>query len=105
MSARSALLALALAALAGPALSHSGPVSDRWEARGDRIDHRLDVRGDRIDAHLDHRADWAAANGRIGKAVRLDARGDRIDYRLDVRGDRLERRSDRIGARRQGRRG
>lgn len=105
MTARTALLALALAALSGPALSHSGPISDRWEARGDRIDHRLDVRGDRIDAHLDHRADRAASNGRFGKAARLDARGDRIDDRLDVRGDRLEHRSDRIGARRQGRRG
>jgi hypothetical protein len=105
MSARSALIALAFAVVASPAFSHSGPISDRWEARGDRIDHRLDVRGDRIDAHLDHRADRAASNGRFGKAARLDSRGDRIDYRLDVRGDRLEHRSDRIGARRQGRRG
>lgn len=71
------LAALLLATLAAPtaAQAHSGPVADRWDARGDRIDTRLDLRG------------------------------DRIDTRLDLRGDRIDRRFDRIGQRRQGRRG
>lgn len=81
-------LATAFLIAASAASAHAtGPVADRWEARGDRVDHRLDARGH------EHRAD------------RLDDRGDRIDGRLDARGDRLERRADRIGQRRQGRRG
>jgi hypothetical protein len=76
-------LATAFLIAASAASAHAtGPVADRWEARGDRVDHRLDARGDRIDGRLDHRADVA-----------------------DARGDRLERRADRIGQRRQGRRG
>lgn len=105
---RFARLALAAAFLIGAsaASAHAtGPVADRWEARGDRIDQRLDTRGDRIDGRLDHRADVAEARGHEHRADRLDDRGDRIDDRLDARGDRLERRADRIGQRRQGRRG
>jgi hypothetical protein len=108
LSRRFARLAFAAAILLGTsaAAAHAvGPIADRWEARGDRIDHRLDARGDRIDGRLDHRADVAEANGREHRAERLDDRGDRIDDRLDARGDRLERRADRIGQRRQGRRG
>ena len=81
-----ARLALAAAVLIGAsaASAHAtGPIADRWEARGDRIG-----------ARLDHRADVAEAHGREHRADRLDARGDR-----------LERRADRIGQRRQGRRG
>jgi len=99
-------LATAFLIAASVASAHAtGPVADRWEARGDRVDHRLDARGDRIDGRLDHRADLAEANGREHRAERLDDRGNRIDHRLDARGDRLERRADRIGQRRQGRRG
>ena len=101
-------LALAAALLFGAsaASAHAtGPIADRWEARGDRLDARLDARGERIDRRLDHRADVAASNGHFLRAERLDARGDRIENRLDHRGDRLERRADRIGQRRQHRGG
>jgi len=99
-------LATAFLIAASAASAHAtGPGADRWEARGDRVDHRLDARGDRIDGRLDHRADVADARGHEHRADRLDDRGDRIDGRLDARGDRLERLADRIGQRRQGRRG
>ena len=95
-----------LFALAGVTSAQAtGPVAARWEARGDRVDARLDARGDRIDGRLDHRADVAEAHGREHRADRLDDRGERIDDRLDARGDRLEHRADRVGQRRQGRRG
>ena len=103
--ARLALTAALLIGASAASAHATGPVADRWEAHGDRVDHRLDARGDRIDGRLDHRADLAEANGREHRAERLDDRGDRIDHRLDARGDRLERRADRIGQRRQGRRG
>ena len=93
-------LALAAALLIGvsAASAHAtGPVADRWEARGDRVDQRLDTRGDHAEARLDARGD------RIDE--RLDDRGERRNDHLDARGDRLERRADHIGQRRQGRRG
>jgi hypothetical protein len=68
-------LLLAVVSASTAAHAHAGPVADRWDHRGDRID------------------------------TRLDRRGDRIDRRLDLRGDRIDRRFDRIGQRRQGRRG
>lgn len=98
-------LLLAVVSASTAAHAHAGPVADRWDHRGDRIDTRLDRRGDRIDGRLDHRAALADANGRPLRAERLDRQGDRIDRRLDLRGDRIDRRFDRIGQRRQGRRG
>ena len=103
-----ALLAAASLALllAGAASAQStGPIAERWEARGDRLDARFDRRGERIETRYDRRAERAADNGRFERANRLDARGDRIERHYDRRGDRLERRADRIGERRQGRRG
>ena len=101
------LAALLMGALAVPtgASAHGGPVAERWEARGDRIDAHLDRKGDRVDRRLDRRADVAAANGHPVRADRLDARGDRVDTHLDRKGDRLERRADRVGHRRDARRG
>ncbi len=101
------LPALLLAALIVPtaASAHGGPVAERWQVRGDRIDAHLDRKGDRIDRRLDRRADVAAANGHPVRAHRLDMRGDRIDTHLDRKGDRLERRADRFGHRRDARRG
>lgn len=98
-------LLLAAVSAIPAAHAHAGPVADRWDHRGDRIDARLDLRGDRVDGRLDHRADLADANGRPLRAERLDRKGDRIDHRLDLRGDSLDRRFDRIGQRRQARRG
>jgi len=50
-----ARLALAAAVLVGAsaASAHAtGPIADRWEARGDRVDQRLDTRGDHAEARL-----------------------------------------------------
>ena len=102
------LLAVASCALllAGTASAQStGPIADRWEALGDRVDARFDRRGERIERRYDRRAERAADNGRFERADRLDQRGDRIEGHYDRRGDRLERRADRIGERRQRRRG
>ena len=103
--ARLALAATLVLGASAASAHTTGPIADRWEARGERVDARLDARGERIDRRLDHRADVAASNGHPLRAERLDTRGDRIENRLDHRGDRLERRADRIGQRRQGRRG